>query len=177
MYGFHSMDLVFSIFPILFLIVFVLVVGIILVAVIKGASQWHRNNQSPVLTVEAQVVAKRGDVTRHRHGDHGVHTSTTYYATFQVESGDRMELLIPREEYGMLVEGDQGSLTFQGTREAFCMKSSPSPLFQPLGPEGHPLRLLRRGCEKPHPPLTSVIFHCKMKLASHEVSFTSKRQV
>ena len=116
MYGFHSMDLVFSIFPILFLIVFVLVVGIILVAVIKGASQWHRNNQSPVLTVEAQVVAKRGDVTRHRHGDHGVHTSTTYYATFQVESGDRMELLIPREEYGMLVEGDQGSLTFQGTR-------------------------------------------------------------
>ena len=27
-----------------------------------------------------------------------------------------MELLIPREEYGMLVEGDQGSLTFQGTR-------------------------------------------------------------
>lgn len=89
MYGFHSMDLVFSIFPILFLIVFVLVVGIILVAVIKGASQWHRNNQSPVLTVEAQVVAKRGDVTRHRHGDHGVHTSTTYYATFQVESGDR----------------------------------------------------------------------------------------
>lgn len=153
MYGFHSMDLVFSIFPILFLIVFVLVVGIILVAVIKGASQWHRNNQSPVLTVEAQVVAKRGDVTRHRHGDHGVHTSTTYYATFQVESGDRMELLIPREEYGMLVEGDQGSLTFQGTREAFCMKSSPSPLFQPLGPEGHPLRLLGEGLRKTSPPI------------------------
>ena len=153
MYGFHSMDLVFSIFPILFLIIFVLVVGIILVAVIKGASQWHRNNQSPVLTVEAQVVAKRGDVTRHRHGDHGVHTSTTYYATFQVESGDRMELLIPREEYGMLVEGDQGSLTFQGTREAFCMKSSPSPLFQPLGPEGHPLRLLGEGLRKTSPPI------------------------
>lgn len=153
MYGFHSMDLVFSIFPILFLIVFVLVVGIILVAVIKGASQWHRNNQSPVLTVEAQVVAKRGDVTRHRHGDHGVHTSTTYYATFQVESGDRMELLIPREEYGMLVEGDQGSLTFQGTREAFCMKSSPSPLFQPLGPEGHPLRLLGEGLRKTSPTI------------------------
>ena len=153
MYGFHSMDLVFSIFPILFLIVFVLVVGIILVAVIKGASQWHRNNQSPVLTVEAQVVAKRGDVTRHRHGDHGVHTSTTYYATFQVESGDRMELLIPREEYGMLVEAGQGRPTFQGTREAFCMKSSPSPLFQPLGPEGHPLRLLGEGLRKTSPPI------------------------
>ena len=116
MYGFHSMDLVFHLFPFLFFIVFVLIIGCILFAVIKGASQWHRNNQSPVLTVEAQVVAKRGDVTHHRHGDHGVHTSTTYYATFQVESGDRIELLVPREEYGMLVEGDRGSLTFQGTR-------------------------------------------------------------
>ena len=44
------------------------------------------------------------------------HTSTTYYATFQVESGDRMEFSVSGAEYGMLAEGDQGSLTFQGTR-------------------------------------------------------------
>lgn len=41
---------------------------------------------------------------------------TTYYVTFQVESGDRMELCLSGEEYGMLVEGDRGNLTFQGTR-------------------------------------------------------------
>ena len=42
--------------------------------------------------------------------------STTYYATFQVASGDRMEFQVPRREYGFLVEGDRGRLTFQGTR-------------------------------------------------------------
>ena len=45
-----------------------------------------------------------------------MHTFTTYYATFQVESGDRMELEVDGSDYGMLVEGDMGKLMFQGTR-------------------------------------------------------------
>ena len=36
--------------------------------------------------------------------------------TFQVDSGDRMELSVSGSEYGMLVEGDRGKLSFQGTR-------------------------------------------------------------
>ena len=40
----------------------------------------------------------------------------TYYVTFQVESGDRMELTVSGSDYGMLVEGDIGKLSFQGTR-------------------------------------------------------------
>lgn len=43
-----------------------------------------------------------------------VSSSTTYYATFQVVSGDRMEFEIRDIEYGMLVENDKGRLTFQG---------------------------------------------------------------
>ena len=43
-------------------------------------------------------------------------TSSWYYVTFQVESGDRMELQMTGSEYGMLAEGDRGRLTFQGTR-------------------------------------------------------------
>ena len=43
-------------------------------------------------------------------------SSTDYYVTFQVESGDRMEFAVSGSEYGMLAEGDQGTLTFQGTR-------------------------------------------------------------
>ena len=39
-----------------------------------------------------------------------------YYVTFQVESGDRMELSVRGKEYGLLAEGDYGRLTFQGTR-------------------------------------------------------------
>jgi hypothetical protein len=44
------------------------------------------------------------------------HNSTTYYATFEVESGDRLEFTVSGKEYGMLVEGDIGKLVFQGTR-------------------------------------------------------------
>lgn len=36
--------------------------------------------------------------------------------TFQVESGDRMELQVKGTDYGMLAEGDRGKLHFQGTR-------------------------------------------------------------
>jgi hypothetical protein len=43
-------------------------------------------------------------------------TSTSYYVTFEVESGDRMELHVEGHEYGLLVEGDKGDLSFQGTR-------------------------------------------------------------
>lgn len=43
-------------------------------------------------------------------------TSTTYYATFEVNSGDRLEFKVRDTEYGMLVENDTGMLTFQGTR-------------------------------------------------------------
>ena len=50
------------------------------------------------------------------HLDPIEHTFTTYYVTFQVESGDRMELTVSGPDYGMLVEGDIGKLSFQGTR-------------------------------------------------------------
>lgn len=42
--------------------------------------------------------------------------STSCYAAFQVESGDRMEFHVGGAEYGMLAEGDAGKLTFQETR-------------------------------------------------------------
>ena len=102
-------------FEILFFIVFFLVLGIFVVNVVQSIGQWNKNNHSPRLTVEATVVAKRGHMSRHGTS-HGSHFSTTYYVTFQFESGDRMELPVSGSEYGMLVEGDRGKLTFQGTR-------------------------------------------------------------
>lgn len=104
-------------FEIIFMIMFVLVFGIIIVSIIRGIGQWHQNNNSPRLTVPATVVAKRTSVSHHHHANtHASHTSTSYYATFQVASGDRMELHLSGMEYGMLVEGDYGELSFQGTR-------------------------------------------------------------
>ena len=110
----------FGMFSIMFTIVFILVIGTFVVMLVKGISEWNKNNHSPRLTVPATIIAKRTNVTRHRHGGvnshHHHHTSTTYYVTFQVESGDRMEFHISGQEYGLLIEGDHGNLSFQGTR-------------------------------------------------------------
>ena len=117
MFGF---GLIGSVFPFLFIAVFVIVIVMFVVTAVKGLSQWHSNNQSPRLTVEAEIVSRHEDVSVHHHNtgdgmDHVSH-STTYYVTFQVASGDRMEFQVPRREYGFLVEGDRGRLTFQGAR-------------------------------------------------------------
>ena len=108
----------FGMFQVMFTIVFLLCTGPFAVILVKGISEWNKNNHSPRLTVPATIVAKRTNVSRHRHG--GVnghhHTSSTYYVTFQVERGGRMEFHISGQEYGLLVEGDRGNLSFQGTR-------------------------------------------------------------
>ena len=110
----------FDSFNAMFTIVFLLIIGTFIFTVVKGIGQWNKNNNSPKLTVPVTVVSKRTDVTHHHHGGtnahHHHHTSTTYYVTFQVESGDRMEFYVDGYEYGMLVEGDKGMLSFQGTR-------------------------------------------------------------
>ena len=116
------MGIGFGFFQILFSLVFIIVFGMVIMTAVKGISQWNKNNHSPRLTVPATVVAKRTNVSHHHHHNHGGtgmhHTthSTTYYVTFQVESGDRMELHVAGHEFGMLIEGDRGTLTFQGTR-------------------------------------------------------------
>ena len=121
-FGFPGFSTGFSVFQIMFTLVFILVVGMFIVIAVKGISQWNKNNQSPRLTVPATIVAKRTNVSHHHHHNHGGtgmhHTthSTTYYVTFQVESGDRMELHVAGHEFGMLIEGDRGMLSFQGTR-------------------------------------------------------------
>lgn len=108
-----------SIIPLFFVVIFALIVGAFIVAMVKGIGQWRENNASPVLTVDATVVSKRMNTTHHTSGDAETmhsHSDTTYYTTFQVESGDRLEFHVSGQEYGLLVEGDQGRLTFQGTR-------------------------------------------------------------
>lgn len=110
--------MMFDVFPVMFGLVFFLILGTFVFILVKNLSQWNKNNHSPRLTVEATVVAKRLAVSHHHHGGDTMHhsSSTTYYVTFQVASGDRMELHVSGSEYGMLVEGDRGQLSFQGTR-------------------------------------------------------------
>lgn len=112
MFGFETM----------FFIIFALAFGMIVFVFVQVIAQWHKNNNSPRLTVDATVVTKRMRVSHHHHHNTGagmhmhMSSSTYYYVTFQVESGDRMELSLSGREYGELADGDKGKLTFQGTR-------------------------------------------------------------
>ena len=59
---FAMFDILSFIVPIMFIVVF----GIIIFSIIQGISTWHKNNNSPRLTVPAVVVAKRTDVSHHQ---------------------------------------------------------------------------------------------------------------
>ena len=102
-------DAMFSIAPIFIGIIFIIVFSAIIFGIFSSIKQGIKNNNSPLLTVPAKVVSKRIYVR-------GEHSHTTYYVTFEVQSGDRMELRVDGDEYGMLVEEDLGLLSFQGTR-------------------------------------------------------------
>ncbi len=109
-FGFISM-----IFPIMFLLIF----GVFIFSFFKSIKQSLYNNKQPIIPVDAKIVAKRYDVSHHHHNsnDNMHHTSSTrYYVTFELTNGERMELLIPNNSVGMLVEGDNGILSFQGTK-------------------------------------------------------------
>ena len=82
----------FMLFEFMFPIIFVMVFGMIIFQFVTGIGTWHKNNQSPRLSVNATIVAKRESITHHSHanagdlsGTHGYHStsSTSYYVTFQ----------------------------------------------------------------------------------------------
>ncbi|WP_366296359.1 DUF2500 domain-containing protein [Paenibacillus sp. AN1007] len=94
-------------------IIFLIVAGGIVYAIFSGVRTWSSNNASAVLTLHCSVVAKRTEV---RGGSGDSRTRTSYYATFEFDNGERLELNVGGQMYGMLVEQDRGMLTYQGTR-------------------------------------------------------------
>ena len=106
---FFDDTILFDSAPIFIIIIAVIVFGSIIFLGVSKLKENVDNNKAPQLTVPAEVISKRTDVQ-------GNHSYTTYYATFEVQSGDRMELKLNGKEFGMLADKDIGMLTFQGTR-------------------------------------------------------------
>ena len=100
---------------VMFFVVFFIVILAFIFVFVKNISEWVKNNNSPRLSVDAKIVDKRVE-THHHHSNGHHHHTHSYYVTFQVESGDRMDLKVNRNEYNLLTEGDAGTLSFQGTR-------------------------------------------------------------
>ena len=108
------MDWMFRVFPYLFGIMFVTIFILFASILLSHLGRKKKDDRSPRLTVPAQVISRRTEFRR--NAGHDMPGFTYYYATFQVESGDRMELRMSGRDYGMLFEGDHGTLHFQGTR-------------------------------------------------------------
>ena len=89
-------DAMFTLIPIFIGIIAIIIFGAIIFAVVKSIGTWNSNNNSPTLKVPAEVVTKR---TKTSGGSGDSSASTWYYATFQVESGDRMELAVNGSQY------------------------------------------------------------------------------
>lgn len=113
----------FNLFDFIFPIFFIAVLILVIVGFFSAFKQSRKNAKAPRITVEAKVITKRADVSHHRHNvssnemdNYYTTSSTSYFVTFEVESGDRFELSINGSDYGMIVEGDKGKLTFQGTK-------------------------------------------------------------
>ena len=109
--GFGFFD--FGFLPIIVSIIFIAVFGLFAFLIIRGIVTWSKNNNSPKISANARIVAKRAHVFG---GMNNTSASTSYYATFEFDTGDRLELQIYNNEFGLLAEGDKGVLIFQGTR-------------------------------------------------------------
>jgi hypothetical protein len=106
-----------NIFFTIFMVMFVLVVGLILFGFVRGIAVWLGNNRQPIRSDSGRVVSKRTDTSGTVGGNNmGGMVSTSYYATFELLSGERKEFRVGGSEYGQLSEGDEGTLTHQGTR-------------------------------------------------------------
>lgn len=97
--------------------VFIIIIVGITYGIVSSIKQQRYNNSQPILKVDAKIATKRSDVSSSMSNENNFHsTSTTYYITFEVESGSRIELRVNGDTYGLCAEGDVGKLTFQGTR-------------------------------------------------------------
>lgn len=115
MYGFYRTG--FQVVNLMQILIFGLIFVFVIVSLVRSIRRWGKDEKSPRLTVDAKVAAKRTARQRRMSNEHGSGRDyTNYYTTFQFESGDRLELELKSYEFGLLVEGGKGKLTFQGSR-------------------------------------------------------------
>ena len=72
----------------------------------------EKQGEKPVYNMQAVVKGKRAlvEVDPENPGA----SRTLYYVTFHKRDGNRVELRVPGEDYGLAAEGDEGILVWQG---------------------------------------------------------------
>jgi hypothetical protein len=95
-----------------FVLFFAFVIVMIILAIVKGTRQSAINNAAPEVTAAAEVVDKRIEIS----GGGETSVSQQHFVSFEQPSGERFELEVPPNEFGLLVAGDRGSVTMKGTQ-------------------------------------------------------------
>ena len=72
----------------------------------------EKEGKKPVYNMEATVKGKRTLVEADPENPGA--SRTLYFLTFQKRDGNRVELKVPGEDYGLAAEGDEGVLVWQG---------------------------------------------------------------
>lgn len=114
-------------YMIAFIIMFSIIIGLSIIIVIR---QWWKNRCSPLIVTQATVLNKRIEehyIRSKRNAGIGMRTRKVlvYYIIFHLEGGERIELRVNNNEYMKLQKGQQGKLSFQGSKylgfEAFYL--------------------------------------------------------
>lgn len=71
-----------------------------------------KTGEKPVYNMQAVVKGKRTLVEA--DPENPSIPKTTYFLTFHKRDGNRIELQVPGEDYGLAAEGDEGILVWQG---------------------------------------------------------------
>ncbi len=102
----------------LFLIILVIIIVVITLVAAVLRRVGHQpgsaiGSEDSAQTSRAYVVDKRTDVSNSLQQ---TGFTTRYFATFELPSSQRLEFELPGAQYGQLVIGDVGELTWQGSR-------------------------------------------------------------
>lgn len=102
----------------LFMIQFAAIIGLSIFFIVVNRI---KDKRSPRIVVYSTISNKRiqkDNVYRQRNASPGMctHKIITYYVTFDLETGEQIELRVSKLKYLELQKGCKGKLTFQGTR-------------------------------------------------------------
>jgi hypothetical protein len=104
-----------------------IIIGLFFAAVIGGITYQQiqkmrvsaRNNALPILTSSATLISKRKDIIAQPPGinpKNQIAPSTTFFASFRLPDSQTVEVQVDNVQFAALTEGEQGRLTYQGTR-------------------------------------------------------------
>ena len=96
-----------EIFEIVFWLIFSVIATSIFLMIGYGIFSTYKETKLPLQEVKVKIIGKT--IRRRNEFEH-------YYMTFEQKSGERFELEVKSEDYGLYIEGDEGYVIYQGTK-------------------------------------------------------------